>query len=389
MSRELRREAERRLGDRIADKYHLRDVLGVGGMGVVYAAWHEFTERMVALKLLHSAIASTPTHAQRFLQEATASAAIQHPGIAEVLDAGREADGSLYVAFELLQGEDLGAAIVGRRTPPNRILDVSIEVLSALEAAHEKGFIHRDIKPANIFLLKDPRAGHHAKLLDFGIARRVRGTGAPRTPTDGLTQAGAVVGTPYYMSPEQMCGEAVDGRADLWALAVVLFYGLSGELPFKGRSYVALLTEMLRGGPPRLPKRHGVPLGVEGLLKRALAPRIEDRFQTAKAMRMALERLVPRPQSEEQTQQIVPEPTLPLVRRTPPTPRNHPRMTARTPPPPDDATSVDPPWARALDDIEGEIQALRSRPSAAKKAVDRRAPTTTTPHRRSWFGRKR
>ncbi|MEO1334167.1 MAG: serine/threonine-protein kinase, partial [Myxococcota bacterium] len=318
MSKELRAEAERRLGHRIAGKYHLRDVLGVGGMGVVYAAWHQFTERMVALKLLHASIARTQTHAQRFLQEATASGAIGHPGIAEALDAGRDADGCLYVAFELLKGEDLGAAIVGGRASPLRVLEVSEEVLSALSAAHNEGFIHRDIKPANIFLLDQSKNNVRSKLLDFGIARRVRASGS----SEGLTQAGAVVGTPYYMSPEQMCGEAVDGRADLWALAVVIYYGLTGDLPFQGRSYVALLTEMLRRGPPSLPRMDAIPHGAEAILKQALAPRIEDRFQSAGSMRIAISGILPSPASNEVTEPAVPERTAPLSRRaqTPLTP---------------------------------------------------------------------
>ena len=353
MSRQLREEAAQRLGHRIAGKYHLREVLGVGGMGVVYAAWHQFTERMVALKLLHASIASTPTHAQRFLQEATASAAIQHAGIAEVLDAGREADGSLYVAFELLEGEDLGVAILERRAPPMRILEVAVEVLAALGAAHTKGFVHRDIKPANIYLLRAPRAGLGVKLLDFGIARRVRAAGV----SDGLTQAGAVVGTPYYMSPEQMCGEAVDGRADLWALAVVMYYGLTGDLPFKGRSYVALLTEMLRGGPPPLPGSVDLPLGIGPFLQQALAARIEDRFQSAGEMQVNLRDLLPGPSRADETERIAPEPTMALPRRP---------LESRAPggtqsPTPHPSTTVDPPWQRALEDIEGEIVAIESR----------------------------
>ena len=373
MSQKLRQEAAQRLGQRVAGKYHLRRVLGVGGMGVVYAAWHQFTERMVAIKLLHAAIAGTPTHAQRFLQEATASAAIQHPGIAEVLDAGREDDGSLYVVFELLDGEDLGMAILGHRAPALRLLEVGAEVLDALAAAHSQGFIHRDIKPANIFLLSDPKGATSVKLLDFGIARRVRSSGV----NDGLTQAGAVVGTPYYMSPEQMCGEAVDGRADLWALAVVLFYGLTGDLPFTGRSYVALLTEMLRGGRPELADSEGVPAGTEAFLQKALTPRIEERFQSAASMQAALLALLPSKTEAEETEHIVPEPTLPLARRTHPTPKpDAPAGASRAP-----STKDEPPWKRALQDIEGEIVAIKARQPTVRPRSSRRG--------RNWFGRKR
>ncbi|MEM7676776.1 MAG: serine/threonine-protein kinase [Myxococcota bacterium] len=383
MSKELRAEAERRLGHRIAGKYHLRDVLGVGGMGVVYAAWHQFTERMVALKLLHANIARTHTHAQRFLQEATASGAIGHPCIAEALDAGRDEDGCLYVAFELLKGEDLGAAIVAGRASPQRVLEVAEEVLSALSAAHNEGFIHRDIKPANIFLLDEPKNSVRSKLLDFGIARRVRASGG----SEGLTQAGAVVGTPYYMSPEQMCGEAVDGRADLWALAVVIYYGLTGDLPFQGRSYVALLTEMLRRGPPSLPSVDAIPRGAEAILKRALAPRIEDRFQSAGSMRIAISGILPSSGSSDVTDRVIPEKTMPLSRRaqTPLTPQD-PNISTRglRADKPEYPTKAEPPWRRALEDIEGEISKLRAR----QPTVSKPEPTSALKKPPKWFRRK-
>lgn len=357
-------------------------------MGAVYAAWHEFTERTVALKLLHSQVAEGRTHAQRFLQEATASSAIRHPGIAEVLDAGRDRDGSLYVAFELLEGEDLGAAIVGGRARPVRILRMAIEVLDTLQAAHTQGFIHRDIKPANIFLLSRSRDSTSVKLLDFGIARRVRSAAvssglSPAGPVvEGLTQAGAVVGTPYYMSPEQMCAEAVDGRADLWALAVVMYYGLAGELPFQARSYVALLTEMLRGGPPPMPVHLSVPAGLEAVLQRALTPRIDDRYPSAAAMQTALQALLPSPGPDE-TEPATPGSTFTIGRRPPPSP---------TPPAVGDpasspsTTAVAPRWRRALEDIEGEITAIEARQPTvmpAPKASGRSSPTPA--RRRSWF----
>ena len=377
MPRDTRQEARQRLGHRIAGKYLLKRVLGVGGMGAVYAARHEFTERMVALKLLHANIAATHVHAQRFLQEATASAAIGHPGIAEVLDAGRDDDGGLYVAFELLEGQDLGAAISGRRVEPVRMLEIGLELIDALEAAHEKGFIHRDIKPANIFLLDQPFGPTSVKLLDFGIARRM----GPSVRGDGLTQAGSVVGTPYYMSPEQMCGEAVDGRADLWALAVVLYYGLTGKLPFAGKSYVSLLTEMLRKGPPALPPRADVPAGVESVLKRALTTRLEDRFPSAAGMRMALKAVVPK--SSPPADVPTPSASIPTPgRRTPAGRRTPPSDTAPSSP----TTDAAPPWQQALEDIEGEIRAIEGRPPMAGPAAPGRRDFD---ERRPWFGKKR
>jgi serine/threonine-protein kinase len=304
--------AEARIGSRIDGKYRLLSVLGVGGMGAVYRAHHELTDRRVALKLLHADFANTSTAAQRFLQEAKAPAAIQHPAIAEVLDAGRLEDGALYLIFELLEGEDLGRAVAAGRVDQRLILRTLIDVTGALHAAHLKGFVHRDVKPANIFLVKDER-GPRTKLLDFGIAHRSR-----IQSTEGLTQAGSVLGTPYFMSPEQMRGENADARSDLWSAGVVLYYGLSGELPFAAQNYNALLVEMMTDGAPSLSALHPeLPRALTEIVDRALAPRIEDRFQTAQEMTQAL--TAARSSVGEQTK----------------------------------------PWERALQEIEREIRALK------------------------------
>lgn len=306
------RAAEARVGSKIDDKYRLLSVLGVGGMGAVYRAHHELTDRRVALKLLHTDFASTSSAAQRFLQEAKAPAAIQHPAIAEVLDAGRLADGTLYLIFELLEGEDLGRAVLADRCDQRLLVRTMIDVTGALAAAHAKGFVHRDVKPANIFLVRDDR-GSRTKLLDFGIVHRSR-----MRSTDGLTQAGSVLGTPYFMSPEQMRGEGADARADLWSAGVVLYYGLSGEMPFSAQNYNALLVEMMTEGAPSLAAlKPELPRALTALVDRALAPKIEDRFQTAHEMMQALSAV--RSAIADKTQ----------------------------------------PWERALQEIEREIRALK------------------------------
>ncbi len=285
--------AEERLGSTIADRYRLEGVLGVGGMGAVYKALHLFTDQRCALKLLHASVATSTTAAARFLREAKASNAIKHPAIVDVRDAGRASDGALYLAFELLEGQDLGAAIMERKVGTTMLVDIAVQVLEALQVAHDSGFVHRDIKPANIFLVPQDE-GVRAKLLDFGIARRVEDQeeGPDRSDRSGLTQAGAVIGTPYYMSPEQMAGEKVDGRADLWALAVVMYITLTGQLPFKAKNYVALMAQMLSQGPPSvLSLRPSVPTGVARVVETALRPTLEQRYASASKMAQALRAL--------------------------------------------------------------------------------------------------
>ena len=347
---EHKKAAEARIGKRIADKYELKSVLGAGGMGAVYEAHHAFTGRTVALKLLHAKVAKVPLAADRFLREARAAAAVQHEAIADVLDAGKEPDGTLYVVFERLQGEDLGAAILGKRMPPPKLIDVAIEVLSGLGAAHAAGIIHRDVKPGNIFVLPDREDGRvRAKLLDFGVAR------VQPTEQDGrpLTRAGMVVGTPFYMSPEQMCGEQLDHRADLWSTCVVLFVALAGRLPFQSKSYVALVTEMLKVGPPSLAAaRPELPKELCEAVTRGLDPKLENRYGSAAELSEALQRaraaFRPKP-----VPTVEPAPAPPPAAKAPPT-----REIAR------------PAWESALGDIEDEIERI----SSEKKKPEEKKP---------------
>ncbi len=341
---------EQRLGRVLGGRYELLRILGVGGMGAVYEAIHRITERRVAVKVLHAA-GEGGLNAARFFQEAKAAAAIGHPGIADVLDAGEEPDGTLFLVLELLEGRDLIRAIQ-EGLPDQRVVEVMAAVLDALGAAHARGFVHRDIKPANIFLSSNGTV----KLLDFGIARRIE-----RRSTDPRTQAGQVVGTPYYMSPEQMCGEAVDGRADLWAAGIVLYYGFTHTLPFRAQGYVALLGEMLRQGPPDLAAvRPDLNPKLVQVVRRALAPRIEDRFQNAAEMQRALlERAV----AERAATVDALLATAPVV-----------LPTKRSAPPVREVPADPPAWARALEQLQAEVAALESQPP---------------PPPRSWFSRSK
>lgn len=267
----------------VAGRYVLEEVLGSGGMGAVYGATHRVTGRRVALKRLHPHLAESDAMRSRFLREARAVGALRHPGIVEVLDAGLDSDATPFVVFERLEGRDLSAALQARALSPGALCRIVLDVLEALGAAHAHGFVHRDVKPSNIFLadlpgMPEPRT----KLLDFGIVRPLRPDSAP------LTEAGAALGTPSFMSPEQLAGAEVDGRADLWAVAVVLYFGLTGRLPFSARNPLGLAAALLRGVDAPSSLEPSLPAEADRVISKALDPRLEARFQTTEEMRSAL-----------------------------------------------------------------------------------------------------
>ena len=281
-SPELQRRARAAVGRVIADRYALERVLGVGGMGAVFEAVHVVTQRRVAVKVLHRGVADgVPTAATRFFREAQAAASIGHPGIADVLDAGRDQDGALYLVLELLRGEDLDQALtLGRLTLPEAV-GVIVDVLDPLAAAHAKGFIHRDIKPANVFLAERSEGGMQVKLLDFGIVKPVREA--------EITASGALLGTVDYMSPEQIQGEALDGRADLWGVGATLFHALSGHPPFRGRTRLEVLRKIVETAAPPLEEvAPHIPGAVAAVVDRSLRRRVEERFGDARQMQAAL-----------------------------------------------------------------------------------------------------
>jgi len=276
---------EERVGSEIAGKYQLLRLLGEGGMGAVYEAVHEFTQRRVAVKLMQPGFARAPLAAERFLREAQAPSTIGHPGIVQVLDGGQDTDGSLYLVLELLEGETLAAPIKAHALAPQRLCAIVLELLAALEAAHEAGFVHRDIKPENVFLVGDPGA-EQVKLLDFGVAGVVGVEGKP-----GLTSAGSVLGTPLYMSPEQALGRRVDARADLWSVGAVMYQALSGRAPFAGESFQALMVSIAT--EEHLPLsviKPELPLRLCAVVERALQKDVGQRWQSAAEMAEALRR---------------------------------------------------------------------------------------------------
>jgi len=220
-------------------------------MGAVYAAENTWTRRSVALKLLHPEFARSREVAERFMQEAQLASQLRHPNIVDVLDLGQDpGDGSLYIVQELLQGNDLRTVLdASGRVDVQSALDVALPLMGALALAHRRGVVHRDIKPENIFIAGDEHGESTPKLIDFGISKAT----AQGRDDRNLTQAGTLVGTPNYMSPEQARGDAnLDGQTDVWSLGVVLYEMLSGKLPFDAPNQNVLMVKIIMEPAPRI-----------------------------------------------------------------------------------------------------------------------------------------
>jgi serine/threonine protein kinase/tetratricopeptide (TPR) repeat protein len=253
--------------------YRLGAKLGEGGMGVVYAADDERLHRQVAIKMVHGA-SRDPQSRERLWREARAAASVSHPNVCQLYEVG-EADGELFIAMELLEGESVAARLARGPVPLAASADITRAVLSALSAIHARGIVHRDLKPSNIFLTP-----HGVKLLDFGLARAQDANDQTHA---GITIAGTVVGTPHYMSPEQLTGDPLDARSDLFAVGAILFELLVGATAFPGRTtaqvFHGVMYEPLPsvGGSPAL-------AAVDRVIHRATAKRPADRYPDAAAM---------------------------------------------------------------------------------------------------------
>ncbi len=261
----------------LAGRYRLDEQLGGGGFGTIWRAWHLTLDAPVAVKLIAQELADDENAVERFLREARAAAALRSPHVVQILDYG--VDGDLpFIVMELLEGENLAERLarVGA-LGPEATLRILTEVTRAVARAHEAGITHRDLKPENVFLVKDLGV-EIAKVLDFGLAKLDPGFRMGSTHT----RTGALLGTPYYMSPEQINGtKEVDQRADLWALAVMAFELLTGSRPFQSDGLGELVLRICVEAPPIPSQRAPVPVGFDAWFARAVAHQPEQRFQTA------------------------------------------------------------------------------------------------------------
>jgi len=249
--------------------YRIESMIGRGGMGVVYRAEHRHLQRMVAIKVLAPEIAASDFR-DRFLRESRSAAAIQHPNIVTVYDAG-EVDGLLYIAMQFVDGEDLGERLdrVGR-LDLGPTLTIGAQVAAALDAAHAHGLVHRDVKPANVLI-----EGERSYLTDFGLTRRI-------SSTTRLTTAGQLVGTMDYMAPEQIEGAGVDGRTDVYAFGCLLYHCLTGTAPYtEEEAAAAVLFAHLRKSPPRVSAlRPDLPRGLDAVIATAMSKSPDERYPT-------------------------------------------------------------------------------------------------------------
>ncbi len=279
------------IGDVLDGKYEIIRLLGEGGMGAVYEARHARIGKRLAIKLLRPELAQHPEAAERFTREAEAAAAIGHPGIIDIHDLGVGEGGAPYLVMEHLEGESFAERIDRQgMLPLGLVTYVGCQVLSALDAAHAAGIIHRDLKPDNLFLVDRRQHMPDVKLLDFGISMFVDTGGEDYR----LTQTGQVLGTPYYMSPEQTRGVAnLDLRTDLYSLGVILFEAVTAKVPFTGNNLFALVHSIQSDSViPPSQLRDDVPDELEHVIERALAKDPDDRYATAAEMLMALQPLV-------------------------------------------------------------------------------------------------
>jgi serine/threonine protein kinase len=271
------------VGTVVAERFHLDRIVGEGGLGVVWAATHLFTRKQVALKVLKTADAE---HKRRFLREVRVTGTLRHPNIVDVHDIMQlPEDGPLVMVMDLLHGESLDRTLERRqRLALSEVVTLLRPLVSALEAAHARGVVHRDLKPQNIFVVEP----YDVKLLDFGLAK-LTATNGDAAVTGVLTAESAVIGTPHYMSPEQVYGEAnIDSRADVWSLGVIVYECLSGQRPVEGRSFGQVFKNLttreiipLRDLVPDLPLN--VAAMVDRMLSRDRALRPSDLGEVLRA----------------------------------------------------------------------------------------------------------
>ncbi|CAN5763297.1 hypothetical protein BH11MYX2_BH11MYX2_40850 [soil metagenome] len=266
------------------DKYVIGPLLGIGGIAAVYAAKHPVLGREVALKIIHKRFAKDLELSSRFVREARETAAIGHPAFVRVYDAGTTADGCAFIEMDRLTGRELYEMRKEQGPfPAERVVQLSIKILDAVAALHARGVVHRDLKSQNLYVMPSPN-GEQVTLLDLGFAKV--------EDNMKLTSKDHILGTPLYISPEQYLDpSAVDGRADLFSIGIIMFELLTGQWPYEWESKRDLLGNVMKGNLERHPrkKREDVPVWLDEIVAKALSLKREDRFASALEMKAALE----------------------------------------------------------------------------------------------------
>ena len=268
----------------LAGAYVLKKELASGGGGTVYEAQHRLLGRRTAVKVLRRELAASPQMVARFLREALAVNMIKHPNIVDIYEFGELPDGRPFYVMELLEGTDLRSMLNERgRFTPMEVYQILEPVCSALQAAHDQGIVHRDLKASNILIMQ--REGKQVvKLLDFGIAKLMH----PDAGDAGLTVVGTRLGTSYTMAPEQIRGDGIDPRTDIYALGVVLYHLLTGQYPFRAETMTDIERLHLEAPPPRPSQAAAIPLAIDAVTLRCMEKTVERRFPSAKAFIEAL-----------------------------------------------------------------------------------------------------
>ncbi len=276
-------------GTEIAGRYRILGLIGEGGMGTVYRAEHLYIHKVVALKVLHARLVGQPHMAARFEREAVAAARVEHPNVVPARDFGRLPDGTFFLVLEFVNGRSLASEVKAGAIETTRALSIMRGVVAGVRAAHERGIIHRDLKPENIMLVDRDGTRDFVKLLDFGIARIDYAEKNQTLVEQHLTVAGTMLGTPEYMSPEQILGRSVDARSDLYSLGVIFFQLLTGRCPFVGNVATVLQQHITAETPELTPAVASENPRLAQIVRMLLAKSPDNRFQSARELAAALD----------------------------------------------------------------------------------------------------
>ncbi len=284
-----------REGDILAGKYRVSKVLGAGGMGVVVAAHHIYLDEKVAIKFLHPNVLGNSEAVARFTQEARASVKIKNEHVVRVIDVGTLDAGAPYMVMEYLDGGDLGAWVEQRGPlPVEQAVEFVLQASEALAEAHMRGIIHRDLKPSNLFCIRRSDNRYFIKVLDFGISKALGWGGS--APDMGITKTSSIIGSPLYMSPEQMqSAKSVDVRTDIWSLGIILYELLTGSAPFYGDTLTEVCSKVItQPTPSLLEMRDGVPIDLDAVVRKCLQKDREQRYSNIAELASALGPFAPR-----------------------------------------------------------------------------------------------